>query len=56
MQSNEITVAGYIKSLPPERAKVIKEMRAFVKQNLQPGYVETMRWGMISWEVPLATE
>lgn len=55
MQSSETTVAGYVKSLPPERALVIKEMRSFVNKHLDTGYEETMRWGMISWEVPLKT-
>ena len=53
MQSTEKTVAGYIKSLPPERAVVIAEIRALVNKHIKSGYVENMRWGMISWEVPL---
>jgi hypothetical protein len=55
MKSQEITVSGYIKSLPAERAKVITEIRALINKNLPKGYVEVMRWGMISWEVPLET-
>jgi len=53
MQSSEKTVAAYLKSLPPERAVVISEIRALVNKNIKPGFVETMRWGMISWEIPL---
>lgn len=53
MQSSATTVAGYIKSLPPERAAVIKEIRKLVNDNIPAGYQETMRWGMISWEIPL---
>jgi len=53
MQSQEKTVSEYLKSLPAERAKVIEELRALVNKNLPKGYVECMRWGMISWEIPL---
>lgn len=53
MQSAEKTVAGYIKSLPPERAVVMSEFRALVNKHIKSGFVETMRWGMISWEIPL---
>jgi len=53
MRSEQTSVAAYIKSLPPERAAVIKEVRALVNKNLPAGYVEVMRWGMITWEVPL---
>ena len=28
-------------------------MRDLVNEHLPPGFEETMRWGMISWEVPL---
>ena len=53
MQSSAKTVAQYIKSLPSERALVIKQIRKLVKQNIPDGFNECMRWGMISWEVPL---
>lgn len=53
MQSAERTVAAYIKSLPPERAVVISEIRTLVNEHIKPGFIETMRWGMISWEIPL---
>jgi uncharacterized protein YdhG (YjbR/CyaY superfamily) len=54
VQSSAKTVSEYIKSLPPERALVIKQIRKLVKQNLPDGFKECMRWGMISWEVPLS--
>ena len=53
MQSAEKTVAGYLKSLPAERASVISEIRDLVNKNIKAGFAETMRWGMISWEIPL---
>ena len=53
MQSAEKTVAAYIKSLPPERAVVISEIRSLVNKHIKSGFIETMRWGMISWEISL---
>lgn len=43
MQSAETTVAGYIKSLPVERAAVISEIRSLVNRDIKLGFVETMR-------------
>ena len=55
MQSVETTVGAYIDSLPHERASVISEIRSLVNKNIKSGFVETMRRGMISWEIPLDT-
>lgn len=54
MRSTEKTVVGYIKSLPSERAIVISEIRALVNKHIKSGFVETMGWGGISWEIPLS--
>jgi hypothetical protein len=54
MQSSEKTVASYLKSLPAERAAVVAEMRSLVNKHIRSGFVESMRWGMISWEIPLS--
>jgi hypothetical protein len=51
--SKETTPAAYLASLPPDRRKVVKAVRALVKKRLPKGYVETMTWGMLSYEVPL---
>lgn len=53
MQSNETTVIGYLKSLPPERSATVSEIRELVNKNIKSGFEENMRWGMISWEIPL---
>jgi Domain of unknown function (DU1801) len=53
VQSSEKTVPAYLKSLPSDRAAVISEVRALVNKNIKSGFVETMWWGMISWEIPL---
>lgn len=54
MQSEAKTVSEYLASLEPERAAVIKKLRSVIKKNLPKGFAETMRWGMISYEVPLS--
>ena len=53
MQSNETTVIGYLKSLPPERSAIVSEIRELVNENIKSGFEENMRWGIISWEIPL---
>lgn len=54
VSSKETTPAAYLASLPAERRKVIAKVRSVVKKHLPKGYVETMNWGMISYEVPLS--
>lgn len=51
--SKETTPAEYLASLPPERRQVVRAVRALVKKHLPRGYVESMNWGMLSYEVPL---
>ncbi len=53
--SRATTVEGYLEELPPERRAVIAAVRQVVKRNLPKGYRETVTWGIISYEVPLAT-
>ncbi len=52
-QSKAATVSKYLSELPPERAAVVSTVRDLVNAHLPRGFDETMRWGMISWEVPL---
>jgi uncharacterized protein YdhG (YjbR/CyaY superfamily) len=53
VSSKETTPAAYLASLPPEQRKVVSAVRAVVKNHLPKGYVETMNWGMLCYEVPL---
>ena len=53
VSSKETTPAAYLASLPPDRRKVVAAVRAVVKKHLPNGYVETMNWGMLSYEIPL---
>ena len=54
VSSKETTPAAYLASLPPERRKVIAAVRDVIKKRLPKGYVETMNWGMLAYEVPLS--
>jgi hypothetical protein len=49
------TVAEYLKALPPERRAVVSKVRAAIRRALPRGYREALRWGMISYEIPLAS-
>jgi uncharacterized protein YdhG (YjbR/CyaY superfamily) len=52
--SKAATVDEYLAELPPERREVVSRTRDVVRRNLPKGYEETMNWGMISYEIPLA--
>ena len=53
VQSKAQTVAEYLGELPDDRREIIENVRQLVLENLPDGYDETMRWGMITYEVPL---
>ena len=47
------SVEDYLQELPRERREILQAVRKVVLDNLPAGYVETMNWGMISYEIPL---
>lgn len=53
VQSKAGTVAEYLKELPAERRAVIAVVRKAIRASLPKGYQETMRFGAISYEIPL---
>ena len=53
VRSAAATVEEYLQELPPDRREDIQLVRELVLDNLPPGYVETMNWGMITYEIPL---
>jgi hypothetical protein len=53
VSSRALTVEQYLAELPPERRAVISVIRDVINHHLPPGYLESMNWGMISWEIPL---
>ena len=54
MRSEATTVKAYLDELPADRAAALSKVRTVVRRHLPAGIVETMRWGMISYEVPLS--
>jgi hypothetical protein len=54
VSSTAATVQEYLNALSPESKEIILTLRNLILANLPDGYVETMNWGMISYEVPLA--
>ena len=52
MQSKAKTVAEYLVSLPAERREVVAAVRKVIRANLDPGFQETMQYGMIGYSVP----
>ena len=53
-RSSATTVDEYLAELPAERRDVVARVRDVVRKHLPEGYEETMNWGAISWEIPLA--
>jgi hypothetical protein len=55
MVSNSATsIQEYLDQLSFDQREVISVLRDLIVKNLPAGYVETMNWGMICYEVPLA--
>ena len=48
------TVAAYLASLPPERRKVMRAVRAAIRKGMPRGYKEYLDYGMIMWSIPLS--
>ena len=55
MRSEAVTVEEYLAELPAERGEAIAAVRDEIISNLPAGYEEAMNWGMITYQVPLAT-
>ena len=55
VMSKAKTPDEYLKSLPADQRAVISAVRQVIKKNLPKGYVESMNWGMLAYEIPLET-
>lgn len=53
VSSSASSVEEYLQELPADRREVISKVRQTILENLPEGYVESMNWGMISYEIPL---
>jgi hypothetical protein len=47
------TVAEYLSQLDEPRKSEIESLLELIRKNIPAGYDECMRWGMISFEVPM---
>lgn len=56
MRSDATTVEEYLADLPLERREALSSVRSVILDRLPDGYAEEMRWGMISYEVPLSIQ
>jgi hypothetical protein len=54
VRSKASTVEGYLAGLPSDRRQAIGTVRKLILENLPKGYVESVNWGMLSYEVPLS--
>jgi len=52
MAAKPTSVNEYLDSLPEDRRKAIRAVRAAVNKGLQKGYKEGIQYGMIGWYVP----
>jgi uncharacterized protein YdhG (YjbR/CyaY superfamily) len=52
VSSTATTVGDYLAALPPERRKVVRSVRSFIRKHIPPGYRESMGFGMITYQVP----
>lgn len=55
VQSSATCVEDYLNDVPKDRREIISTIRSKILKNLPIGYVESMNWGMISYEIPLET-
>jgi hypothetical protein len=55
VRSGASTVEEYLDGLPDDRRDALEEVRDVILANLDEGFEEVMNWGMITYQVPLAT-
>ena len=53
MHNKAKTVKEYLEILSEDRKQAILKVRDVILQNLPVGIVETMNWGMITYQIPL---
>ena len=49
------SIDDYLDALPEDRREAIEAVRKAVQAGIPDGYAEELRWGMLSWEIPLET-
>ena len=54
MRTSATTVAGYLEQIPQQWKPLVVATREWLLTCIPSGYDETLRWGMICFEIPLA--
>lgn len=49
------SVDEYLDELPEDRREVVAAMRKLVRKHIPKGYEEAVNWGMLCWQIPLAS-
>jgi len=52
MQSSAANVSEYLQQLPAERRQLMETLRNLIAGSIDPRFVETMQYGMITWVIP----
>lgn len=52
MQSRAATVEQYLAELPEDRRAELEKVRRVIRESIDPGFVETMGYGMMGYAVP----
>jgi len=55
MRIEAATVAEYLDAVPDTQRPIVAKLLDLTRANIQHGFDEVMNWGMITFEVPLAT-
>ena len=53
VSSNAVTIEQYLAELAEPRRSEISQRLDLIRANLPSGFIETMAWGMIVFQVPL---
>ncbi len=53
VSSNAVTIEQYLAELAEPRRSEISQLLDLIRANLPAGFIETMAWGMIVFQVPL---
>lgn len=55
MQSEATNVGTYLEQVSEKWCPIVAQLRRIVLANLRDGFDEVVNWGMLTYEVPLAT-
>lgn len=53
MKTESTTISEYLQQIPPRWLPMLTDLRDQLRTYVDKGFVESLRWGMITYEVPL---